>query len=336
MIKVKSGEKIAMKRMDKSVVSKSFKIITAAICAISLAEMLNLNFSISAGIIAILTIQPTKRETIFTALSRFYALLGALIISGLCFCVIGINVLAYFVFLIIYIVLCQICGWYSAMTSNAVLISHFVTTGVMDFAAIRNEVLLFSIGVSIGIVANLHLHKQADYMKQLQKEADEQIIMILAHISERIIENDMSDYNGECFVTLKKQIRKAKNTADKNYNNQFKKDDTFDIEYIAMRDKQCQVLYEMYKNVRNLNSSPITAKKLSGFLKNMSEVFKKENNGKVLMEQFYEMDLYMKSQPLPITRKEFEDRARLFGLMRNIEEFILIKIEFANRFQDES
>ena len=36
----------------------------------------------------------------------------------------------------------------------------------------------------------------------------------------------------------------------------------------------------------------------------------------------------MKSTPLPVERNEFEDRARLFMLLRRIEEFLMIKKEF--------
>ena len=49
-----------------------------------------------------------------------------------------------------------------------------------------------------------------------------------------------------------------------------------------------------------------------------------------LMEAFKEMDAYMKKQPLPTVRQEFEDRARLFIMMRHIEEFITIKKEFSS------
>ena len=61
----------------------------------------------------------------------------------------------------------------------------------------------------------------------------------------------------------------------------------------------------------------------------MSEVFEKGNDGRALMKEFLQMDECMKSKPLPVERKEFEDRARLFALMRDIEEFIGIKVEFA-------
>jgi uncharacterized membrane protein YgaE (UPF0421/DUF939 family) len=214
------------------------------------------------------------------------------------------------------------------MAVNVVLMSHFLSVGNMNPETVRNECLIFCIGVGMGVIANLHLHKNVDYMEQLKEETDEQIRKILFRMSQRILNHDMSDYNGDCFVILRNSIRKAKNVAEENYNNQLRDDDVYDKEYIHMREQQCRVLYEMYKNVRQIHTTPITAKKISDFLQEMSVVYHKTNTGSELMNQFREMDLSMKSKPLPVERAEFEDRARLFYLLRYIEEFIQIKIDF--------
>ena len=318
----------------KRKVIQTFKLILAAAVAILLAAVLQLDFTISAGIVAILTIQPTKRETINTALGRVYAFGVAMCMAFVSFRIFGFTIEAFLIYLIPYIFICQMFGWNNAMVMHSVLVSHLVSVGRMDVAAVKNETLIFIIGVGIGILANLHLHKKAEYIERLKNETDTQIVKILSRMSERIMDKDISDYNGECFKIVRRHIHEAAELAEENFNNQFKTDDIFDMEYIAMRDKQCQVLYEMYKNVRMLNSSPITAKKIAVFFHDMAEVFGKDNDGKQLMEAFREMDVYMKGQPLPNNRQEFEDRARLFVLMRSVEEFIQIKMEFTKKFQN--
>ena len=45
----------------------SIKIITATILAVLTAQLLKLDFAISAGIVAVLSVQPTKKETFNTA-----------------------------------------------------------------------------------------------------------------------------------------------------------------------------------------------------------------------------------------------------------------------------
>lgn len=199
----------------------------------------------------------------------------------------------------------------------------------MDVPYLINESALFCLGIGSGILANLHLHKKTNSMERLKNEADAQMKMILAYMAERIMNENFKEYNYDCFLTLKRQIRKAKNFAERNYKNQFKRNDRYDIEYIAMRDRQCHILYEMYKNVSHLGSQPDTADKIADFIRLMSKSYDRDNNGIALMEQFKEMDTKLKSRPLPLTRTEFEDRARLFILLRNIEDFIKIKMEFA-------
>lgn len=314
--------------MNKKKILNSIKLCVAVILGIWLANLLNLEYQTSAGIVAILTILRTKRETIQTAVGRGLAFCAALLISFVCFYFWGLTIEAFLLFFIIYIFVCHFMNWTYAITLNAVLVSHFVTSGRLDVMAVRNEVLIFLIGVGVGIVMNLHLRKNVHHFEKMKQETDAHIIRILKRMSIRMEDHDMSDYNGQCFHELEEILRETKNMAEFNYNNQFNKYDVFDLEYIAMREKQCTVLYEMYSLIRHLETTPHTTQKVSEFLDRLAHVLDEENDGIELMEKFREMDSYMKAQPLPKERQEFEDRARLFCFMRNMEEFIRIKMEF--------
>lgn len=320
-----------MKQISKTTFFNTFKIAAAAIVAVLFAYVLELEHPISAGIAAILTIQPTKKETIKTAIGRFLAFICAMLIAFLCFKIFGYNVAAFCVYLIIFIFVCQIFGWYSAMAMDSVLISHFLIAENMKINTVLNEAAIFLLGVGIGIIANLHLKKNINYIEELKENTDNQIKKILRRMSERILDRDISDYNGECFVVLRDSIRKAKNVAEENFNNQFGKGDTYDKEYILMRERQCHILYEMYKSVRTIETAPLTAEKISRFLLDVSEAYHKDNTAKELLDEFYELNNSMKEKPLPVERTEFEDRAKLYTLLRYIEEFLMIKAGFAEK-----
>lgn len=321
-----------VKKINKTVLFKTFKIAAAAVVAILLAYILKLDNPLSTGIVAILTIQPTKKETFKTALGRFLAFICALIIAFVCFRLLGFNILSFCIYIFIFVLICHVFGWYSAMAMDSVLISHFLTAGNMEPKLILNECGIFVLGVSIGLLANLHLKKNVNYIEELKDSTDNQIRKILARMAERILDKDISDYNGDCFNVLRNSIRNAKNVAEENYNNQLINSDVYDKEYILMREKQCFVLYEMYKSVRSMETTPLTAQLISEFLKEMSDVYHKDNTAEELLKKFYELDKSMKNKPLPIERTEFEDRARLYALLRNIEEFLKIKAEFAEKY----
>lgn len=322
-----------MKFICKEKVLNTIKISAAAILATLIATRLELNFAISAGTVSILTIQPTKRETIRTALGRLLAFLSSLFIASVCYGIIGYSLLGYAWFLLIYIFVCQVIGWHNSMAINSVLISHFLTAGNMHFDAVLNECLIFVIGMGIGVLANLHLRKNINDMEELKETTDGQIRRILYQISDRILDREIENKGEDYFAELGDSIRKAMDMADINYKNQLRVRDNYDIEYIRMRERQCQVLYEMYKTVHQIHTAPITARKISNFMRDMADKYHKNNTGAELLEEFKKLDFSMKGKPLPTKRQEFEDRARLFGLLRQIEEFILIKVEFLEKYK---
>lgn len=316
--------------MMNKVFFNTVKITLAAIIAILIARIANLEFYISAGIVTILTIQSTKKETIATAIERFFAFIIAIIIAYVSFSLFGFNILSFGIYLLFYIFICQYFKWYASMAVNSVLISHFLTFSHISLYSLINEILLFVIGVGIGIVSNMHLHRNIDYMNALKLEADEQIKYILLRMSKRII-NGVDDYDGNCFDKLNDLIVQAKAVSIENENNVVFNKNNFDKEYIRMREHQSQVLYDMYKTIKTMDTTPLTAKIISDFLRKISIEYHENNDCRDLIEEFNSIDLDMKSVPLPSNRKEFEDRARLFSLLRLIEEFLEIKKEFLLR-----
>lgn len=190
----------------------------------------------------------------------------------------------------------------------------------MNFQTIVNESLIFLIGVLFGILVNLHLHKNTQEMNRLKNLLTKQIQKIINRMSQRIIDQNLQNYDGKCFIQLNKDFYLAKEIADVNYKNQLKKDDS-EIEYLENLGNQIGILYEMYKRVKNIKTQPSTAKIISDFLQKVSEEYPIKNN-ELLLKEFNSLWKEMKNRPLPQTRQEFEDRAELFTLLELIEEFL--------------
>ena len=312
----------------KSIITNTIKITLAAVLAILCAQALQLDFAVSAGIVAILSVQPTKKETLRTALARLLAFAVALVISITLLNFLGFTVPVFFLYLLLFILVCQWRKWISAMAMDSVLISHFLSFGKTGLPEIKNEVLLFLLGVGFGILVNLLLHKKTDYIEELKNKTDEQIKLALHRMALRIQNPALADYDGSCFSSLKKSLFTAKKQAEENYNNQFSKKDTFDTLYLEMREKQTKILYEMYKAAQALHTTPATAALLSDFLEKVSNEYHKDNDVKALLDELALIHNKMKSLPLPQERSEFEDRANLFILMERLKEFLHIKHDF--------
>ncbi len=300
------------------------KIILAAIIAILFAQWLQLDYAISAGIVAILSISPTKKETIHTACTRFIAFLLALGIAYICFLALGVTIGGFFLFIVIYIILCQCKKWKSSMAMNSVLISHFITTGAINLDAIQNEVWLFIIGAGCGILVNLHLRKNQPEINKLKQEVDSGMRYVLVRMSQRITNHNLEDYNGKCLIILEDTLRNAQNVAHENFMNQFGDGDRQDINYLDRREKQLHILYNMYKKVKVLDTTPITGEKIAQFLFQLSDKFCDKHDCDLLLSQLSLLKQDMKSEILPQSRSEFEVRATLYCLMSELEEFLSI------------
>ena len=312
----------------KSIASNTIKISIAAILAILCAQALKLDFAVSAGIVAILSVQPTKKETLRTALARFFAFAAALVISVTLFKTLGFTVPVFFLYLAIFILLCQWRNWISAMAMDSVLISHLLSFGKAGFTEIKNEVLLFVVGVGFGILVNIFLHKKTDYIEELKDKTDGLIKLALHRMALRVQNPDLPYYDGSCFRLLNQSLFIAKKQAEENFNNQFSKNDTFDTRYIDMREKQTEILYEMFKNAKSIRNVPATASLLADFLEKVSVEYHKDNDVKSLLEELSQIREKMRTVPLPMTRTEFEDRANLFLLMERLQDFLEIKRDF--------
>lgn len=311
----------------KEEIITGLKITAAAIAAYLTADIIGLEFSVSAGIVAILSVLPTKKETVRTALDRFLAFATALIIAALCYGVIGFNLPAFCVYLLVFILFCRLFGFYSAMAMDSVLISHFLTTGKMDLNTILNEIILFLIGTMMGVIVNLTLKKNKKKTDELTNKTDEQIKHILIRASERVMDTELKDYDGSCLDKLAGYLKKAEKQALTDYKNDLIDPDDNDIRYIDMRKKQAEILSEIYRNVSEIKTTPDTAKIISDFLVKTASEYTRDNDVSSLLKECESINSGFKEMPLPQGREEFEDRARLFVLMRSIEDFLKIKKE---------
>ncbi len=303
------------------------KIASGCVVSILITTYMGLKYSMTAGLITILSIQNTKAETISTALKRLGAYFAAMIISVVCFKIIGFNVWAFGAYIFLFVIVCYKLDWKSAIVPISVLVTHLLTEKSVGPNLIMNEFLLFLVGAGIGVILNLHLRRSRIKMQGKRQILDNEIKSILERMSKRVLTEDKSDYNAECFGRIQKMLFDAESIADENKNNAFSVE-TYDEDYLKMRRNQCNVLYEMYKSVVKLNATPKQADIISEFLYKVSLEYHEENDVRNLVDELDSIFEYMQHQEMPETRIEFENRAILYSLLLQTKEFLNIKFAF--------
>jgi len=304
------------------------RITAAAVIAILLAEVIGLRFSVSAGIVAILSVGATKRETIRTAADRLIAFICALAIAFVCFACLGVTLPAFLVYLLFFIPLCIRFNWNSAMAMDSVLVSHFLTLGGMTADTVLNELGIFTLGAGSGILINLLLRSDPIKATRLTARMDEMIRSTLLRMAQWIRQQDLPDYDGSCINELKSAANDALALARSNTQNRLITLDDAEFRYITMRMRQIDTLEEMYQQIRDLRTTPDTGLLIADFLTRVASEYARENTVRDLLRAYERLERTMKDQPMPSTRDEFEARAALYAFKRLTERFLRIKADY--------
>lgn len=324
-----------MRWMKGAHIVKAFKIALAAVLSILTANLLGLRYAVTAGIITVLSIQNTKRETLKTARNRALAFLCALILAFLCYSLLGFCVGAFIVYLFFFALLCLSAGWGEAIAMDSVLISHFLTEQAFGVEMLANELLLFLVGTFFGILINLHLRKKEGEFDRLSRQVDEEIKGIVHRMSENIRREDKSGYNSDCFMRLEDRIRLAKECALRNWNNTLWSRTSYELDYIRMRENQSRVLRNIYDSIVQIRMLPVQTMQVAAFFEEIEAQYHRDNDVGQLLDTLEKMLADMKSAKLPASREEFEARALLFYTLMQLKEFLRLKNRFVENHKSD-
>lgn len=306
------------------------KIIIGSVLAIIIAQALQIEYSLSAGIVTLLTIQDTKKATLSITKKRYIAFVIAMLILYICFSLLGFTIFSLLIFLTIFTFLSFIFKIQDGLSICVVLMTHFYMQQSVEFFWFKNATLLMILGTSIGILCNLYMPSISHKIEEKQVYIESQIKVILKHFSNYLIDcSEVLNLNKE-FESLEKFLDITKKEAYYESDNMLRNEFKYYIKYIEMRQKQTIILGYMYSSMQLLNQLPKQANLISQLLYKISDSLHETNNAELLIKQLHQSVKILQEQELPKSRIEFEQRALLYNLLTQIEKFLEIKKEFIN------
>lgn len=305
-----------------------FKIAAAASAGSFLAMMLRLATPTSAGIIAILSLQNTRRETFSLVVKRILSFFPAMAVALTVFSLMGYRIFSIFIYLVLFAAICELFSLQNTLVSNTVLVLHLFTAQSAHPSLLPNELLLLLIGTACGILMNLYMPGNSARIRQAQARS-EQIFRETFH---RIAQDLVMDKQLACtffdLSPLDLILEKLEKEAWENRGNTLLSDEQYFVKYVEMRKHQKAVVEKLCQNIRLLHGVPSQAHTISRFIRDISVKFHESNNTKELMQQLSCIQTSMQKEPLPSTRAEFENRAVLYRILYDLEELITIKKRF--------
>lgn len=302
--------------------------------AMMIAEVIGLDYGASAGIIALLTLQDTKKETLRVSFKRVIAFMISVIIAYAAFFMAGYDPVGYSLFLFGFTAICIYFKMQDAIAMNAVLATHFLIEKNMSFSMIKNEAMILFIGILIGIILNLYIPSNRKKIRETQKTIEGCLKKVLSEMAENIVSGNNIVEENDNMLILEEKIKQGINYAYADMNNTFFQERKYFIEYMEMRSQQYRVLKEINEKIAALEVVTKQSEEVSEFINIISNTLSESQNTRGLLQIEKELLIKFKDSELPRTREEFETRAVLYIILMNFRIFLNMKKGFVDNLSD--
>lgn len=312
--------------------NSTFKMAISATIAIFIAQGFKLEFAVTAGVIAILSIQNTKREAIIIGARRIISATIAVILSYLLYVLLGNNPLVFGVVLLIFIPIAKKLKIEEGIAVGAVLSTHLLVNNNIDLGWIVNEEAITFIGIGVASLFNLYMPSLDDKFNENKETIEKLYRDIISDMAKSLVTKAIPVNEKKRLEEVESLVEDTRGLAYKiNNNNLFKKNLYF-VDYIEMRSKQLEAIKRMMSHFSRFSITYDQTLIMSKFTENIANNIYADNDCVELICKLNNLRNNYKEMQLPKTRDEFENRAMLFQFLNDLEDFLLIKKEFKRTY----
>lgn len=309
---------------------RTIKTALSAAIGIWLASTLHLLYPTAAGIIALLSVTNTKRSSFQVGFYRLCSLALATVIAFICFNVIGYTALAFGLYILIFIPLAVKWKLSDGIPVSSVLVTHYLIEKSVSWTLVGNAFSLMIIGVGLALVFNLYMPNLDLRVREDQQKIEMNIRILLREMAESLTLDAKRLTCENLIEELMIAVDEGRNWASTHAENHLLSQDIYYLDYFNMRRVQIQMLQKMNQLVQEIIVEPGQAEGIKKLFIETAENFSEENDGRLIAAQIETVYENYRQAPLPQTRAEFENRARLYQLLNDFKLFIEIKVSFSN------
>ena len=353
------------------------KIAVGSSAAIYIAQLLALEYAISAGTITLLTLLTTKWETVRLSAFRLVTFAVTIPLAWASFAHIKSMWIGYGVFIFCVVLFAEVMGWRATISVNSVIGAHLLTSRDFGMAFVENEFLLVLIGVVIAFLLNLFQNNdrnEKDIIANM-RYTEERLQQILRRFAQYLSQEEIpgaadrgenmgtagsalqseqeqsaagSGSRGKIrqgdplpsgnlwddIILLEKELQGFVLEAYEYQENTFHSHPVYYIDYFEMRSDQCHVLHNLHYEVKKIRYIPKQAGVVAEYMLYLADYVVERNVPSAQMEKLEGIFRNMKKEELPKSREEFENRAILYHILMDMEEFLVYKQRFVRSLDE--
>lgn len=300
------------------------KTALATVAAIYIAMLLHVDNAQAAGILAILGVDTTRWRGIMTVYARFAASVIGLAIASALFAAAGFYVWVLALYILIAFPLLTRFKMKEGIVTGAVIVFHLFHGGVVSWHTIGTELALLAIGLGSATVFNLaYMPKQRKSLESLRQTTEDMFVATLEELA-KFLRDPGTVWSGDELLRAEAAIEEGLETARRSRENRLIRQDEPWLLYYGMRREQLDMIQLMMENVAFVSSKVPQSEQIAALFDLLTQDVRSEYYEGKTEHALDELEREFKAMPLPVTREEFEIRAALLHLCRELRRFLQV------------
>lgn len=315
-------------------VLRTLKVLFATVIAIWLAQMFQLSYATSAGVIAMLSLLDTRRSSFTVGMQRLASVVLAILTAYLVYMFVGYSLIAIILYLVIYIPLAYTLKLESGVVLSTVLVFHLLQEKSIDVHWLVNEFSLFGIGVGVALLVNMYMPSYQKEIDAYHVDVEQTLRMILMKFSHFLKSGDGTN-DATLIIELSQTLNRALDVVYLDRHNQLFQQTKYEVHYFEMRKEQNKILKQIAENMNVIHFESEESLMLSQLFERTADQLSETNSAKSLLADIEQYLASFRKRALPKTREEFEARATLFQILHDLERFIQCKVDFYEVYKNQ-
>lgn len=303
---------------------RTLKTAIATPLSLAIAQSLGVSNVVTAGILTMLCIQPSRKQSFQTAADRFLACLLAIVFSALFFEVLGYSEWVLSILLMVFIPTTIFFKIERGIFTSTVITLNIYIFEKLNFEFITNQLYLIIIGIGVGFLVNLYMPSLDRKLENLKKSVEVRFKIIFENIA-GIIRMENANWNRKEIKELDKLLADATELVIRDKENRMLNNKHSYYEYFEMRKHQFELLQEILINIERIPRTVRIGKDISGFIDELGDAVHTDDTAAHFLEELQILKEKFKQSELPKTYEGFEARSVLLQFIYNIERYLNVK-----------
>ncbi|HZG56646.1 aromatic acid exporter family protein [Paenibacillus sp.] len=302
---------------------RTLKTAVGVSLSIAIAYALQLEFYTSSGILTLLCIQKTRKESLAAVLERLFACLIGFALSGALFWAIGFHPLTILLLYLVFIPLTVRLRIQGGIASSSVIMMHTYVQGSIDWTLAWNELAVVAIGLGVALAVNMWMPGIDKQVERYKEEIDRLMASVLSEYG-KYMKDGYGLWDGKEMLELSDVLDQARDLAIVEVENNLTRKGHPFYHYFDRKRQQLQILERMLPMVSRMDTRVEQGIRLGEFFEELADSLRRHAHAEFARheDKLRAIRELHKRLPMPETRAEFENRALLYGLANEAEGFI--------------